>query len=68
MRSPRERLILPVAAVLTMMWAASGCAAIYSGKADVFLIATGPFGAMCGYLFARDIFRRAENGGGRDES
>lgn len=62
-RSPRERLIVPVAAVLTLMWAAAGMAALCTGKSQVFLIATGPFGAMCGYLFARDIFRRAENGG-----
>lgn len=62
--SPREKLIVPVAVVLTLVWVASGFAAVYSGKPEVFLVATGPFGALCGYLFGRDIFRRAENGGG----
>lgn len=63
MRSQRETLIYPVAAVLTVGWLASLGQALFSGKPEVFLIATGPFGAMCGWLFARDIFRRADNGG-----
>ncbi len=60
MGTPRETLIVPVAVVLTGMWAATGVGALVTGSPEVFLIATGPFGAMCGYLFAKDIFRRAE--------
>lgn len=62
MRSPRDALILPVAVVLTVGWVSSLAVALYSGKPEVFLITTGPFGAMCGWLFVRDTFRRADNG------
>ncbi len=62
MATPRDALIVPVAVVLTGMWAATGVAAIITGKPTILLVVTGPFGVMCGYLFAKDIFRRADNG------
>lgn len=59
-RSARDSLIIPVAVVLTIMWAVSGFAALYTGRSEVFLAASAPFVTMCGWLFVRDIFRRAD--------
>lgn len=64
MRSSRDRLTIPVAAVVATGWFAALGDAFYTGKPEVFYATCVPFGTLCGWLFARDIFRRAENGGG----
>lgn len=62
----RDRLTIPVAVALTLMWLAAGFTALYTSRTEVFIVTTAPFGTLCGYLFARDIFRRAKNGNGED--
>lgn len=62
----RDRLTVPVAVALTLMWVAAGLTALITAKTEVFIVATAPFGTLCGYLFARDIFRRT--GAGIDDS
>ena len=63
-RTPRDTLILPVATVVTSLWAVAGFAALYTNKTDVFLIATGPFGVVCGFVF----YKWAGNGNGNGGS
>lgn len=59
-RSARDTLMMPVATVVTSLWAVAGFAALYTGKTDVFLIATGPFGGVIGFVF----YKWAGNGNG----
>lgn len=54
----RERLIVPVAAALTVMWMSAGFDALFTGRTEVFFIATAPFGALVGYLFGQEIVGR----------
>ena len=44
--TPRERLILPVAAILTLVWAAAGTAAIVTGNPEALVVVTPPFGLL----------------------
>lgn len=56
--------MVPVAIALTVMWLAAGFTALVTDRVQVFVIATGPFGVMCGYLFGVQLLRRAQNGEG----
>lgn len=58
----RDALTLPIALVVSLGWLAALGRYIVTGEAEAFLYATGPFGLMCGWLFVRDTFRRAEDG------
>lgn len=58
----RDRLRLPVGIGIFLMWVAAGIAAIVREDIQVFVIASGPFGMLCGYLFTADLLRRAQNG------
>jgi hypothetical protein len=40
------------------MWLASGFAGLLTGQLQVFVVATGPFGIVCGYLFGVSLIRR----------
>lgn len=53
----RNRLILPVAAVLTLMWVVAGLKAMLTGDNATFLIVSTPFGLLCGYVFGVSIIR-----------
>lgn len=61
-RDVRDRLRYPVAVCIIIVWLASFAAAIVERDVQIFLIANGPFWALCGYLFTGNIFKRAENG------
>lgn len=63
-RELRDRLGPPVAAAITVMWVAAGIGALWSAEIQVFVIASGPFTLLCGYLFGVQIVRRAVNGNG----
>lgn len=56
--SPESRLVVPLAAVLSLMWVASGIAAIATGQTSIFAIASGPFTFMCSYVYGRKVGRR----------
>lgn len=58
----RDRLRYPVAAAITLVWIIAGIAAIVLADVQVFVIASGPFTILCGYLFTEGLFRRAVNG------
>jgi len=59
---PRDRLVIPVAAVVTLLWAIAGVVALVTAQVQVFLIVTGPFGVVIGYVFGVRLIHRAENG------
>jgi hypothetical protein len=50
-RAPRERLIYPVAAVVTIVWAAAAVYAIATGKTAVLIVVAVPFGLLAGFVF-----------------
>jgi hypothetical protein len=54
------RLRNTIAATVTSMWIVGGVAAVLTGEVQVFVIATGPFGLICGYLFGATIVRRKD--------
>lgn len=58
--TPRDTLILPVAIAVTSLWTVAGALALYTNKTDVFLITTGPFGGVCGFVF----YKWTANGNG----
>lgn len=65
-RNIRDRGRGPVSFVLTFVvtaiWAAAGVKAILSGEAQPFIIASPPFGLLCGYHYGiRIIPNRAES-------
>lgn len=53
----RARLLVPIAAVLTLVWVAAGARAIFIGDVAPLVIASAPFGLLCGYLFGATIIR-----------
>lgn len=59
----RSRLIVPIAAAVTLMWMVSGVSALYTGQAEVFILASGPFGLMCGYVFGVGVMRKVGTNG-----
>lgn len=59
-RTARDTLILPVATVITSLWGVSGFLALHTNQTEVFLIVSGPFGGLCGFLF----YKWAGNGNG----
>ena len=61
-RDLRDRLRLPVAFAVLLMWVAAGGAALITEDASVFIVTSGPFTILCGYLFGTEILRRAANG------
>jgi len=58
----RDRLRLPVGFAVLLMWVAAGVAAIITDDPSVFIITSGPFTILCGYLFGTEILRRATSG------
>jgi hypothetical protein len=50
------------------MWLAAGVVALYSNNTQVFIIASGPFSLMCGYVFGVSIVRKAGGGNGNNGS
>ena len=58
----RRFLVVPVAIVLTAMWLASGVSAVVTGNVNAFVIASGPFGLLCGYLFGISVIRKPGDG------
>lgn len=58
----RDRLRLPIAFGVFAIWCAAGVTALVRTDAQVFIIASGPFTILCGYLFTDGLFRRAQNG------
>lgn len=58
----RDRLRLPIAVGVFVMWVLAGLGAIYRDDVQVFALANIPFGILMGYLFGNVIIRRAENG------
>lgn len=61
----RDRLRLPVAIAILAVWVAGSLTAIVRSDVQVFVIATGPFSLLAGYLFTDGLLRRsAKNGHG----
>lgn len=55
---------MPIAAAITTVWFVAGMMALYRSEVQVFLVASGPMGVLCGYVFGVSLMRRAENGNG----
>lgn len=51
----RERLILPLAVVVTFMWVAAGVEALYRGDVGVITIISVPFGIITGYVYGINV-------------
>lgn len=58
----RSRLATPVAFALTAMWLITGLRAAVTGEIEAFVVASGPFGILCGYLYGMGIGRTASKG------
>ena len=54
---PSRGLIAAVAFAVTAVWVTSGLSAVYTHDVQPFLIASGPFTILCGYLFGVAIVR-----------
>lgn len=58
----RDRLVIPFAVAVTLLWLVAGFAAIRTNQVQVFIVATGPESLVLGYVFGVQLVRRAENG------
>lgn len=58
----RDRLVVPIALGIFGLWMVAGFVSLVTRDVRVFLIASGPFGGVCGYVFGIGIVRRAVNG------
>jgi hypothetical protein len=59
-------LIIPLAVAVTLMWLAAGTAALLSSDDKVFIVASGPFSLICGYVFGISLVRRTNGNGHSD--
>ncbi len=58
--SKRLLLIVPVSTAVTTIWVVTAVRFALYGDAQGFLIATGPFSLLCGYLFGISFPRREQ--------
>jgi len=54
---PSRALVAAVAFAVTAVWVTAGLSAVYTHDVQPFLIASGPFTILCGYLFGVAIVR-----------
>lgn len=57
-RPLRDLLVIPLTAVITLMWSIAGIAALVTGETYVFGLASGPFVMVCGYAFGIKLEQR----------
>jgi hypothetical protein len=61
--SPRDRLIIPLACAVTLMWLASGCDVLITQSPpslEAFLAITALEGVVAGYVFKWSTSRESE--------
>ncbi len=57
---PRDSLIVPLAIIVSIGFLASLAEALYRNDVQVLLVASGPFGLLCGYVFGVSIKRNGD--------